>query len=51
MINFDNVINPILSFELPESARTWGLSKADHSSKITNPGGLCFRGFVFCAAG
>jgi len=47
MIIFDSVINSEISFELPESARTWGLSKADHSSKITNPGGLCFRGFVF----
>ena len=47
MIKFDSVINQKISFELPESARTRGLSKADHNSKITSLGGLCLRGFVF----
>jgi hypothetical protein len=49
MIQFDSRINPKISFELPELARAWGLSKADHNSKITNPGGGSLRGFVFCA--
>jgi len=51
MIIFDSVINSEISFELPESAKIRGLSKADHNSKITDPGGVCLRGFVFCAAG
>jgi len=47
MIKFDSAINQKISFELPNTVRIWGLSKADHSSKITSPGGLCLRGFVF----
>jgi hypothetical protein len=47
MIKFDSAINQKISFELPDTVRIWGLSKADHNSKITSPGGLCLRGLVF----
>jgi hypothetical protein len=49
MISFNSTINQKICFELPELARAWGLLKADHNSKITNPGGGSLRGFVFCA--